>query len=200
MKPADLTRQRLVRAALELFTTKGFHLTTTPLIARKAGVSEGTIYRHFTGKRHLLNELYRASGRWALKLVQDAAAERRAARDTLEAVARALVGGAARDPAVVRILLVTPHGDLLDDKSRELGREFRSALEAVIAQGKADGAVRTGSVEVWTGVWLAVVVSAVERVAAKDWTADHAGVDLTLGGAWAAIKNDAAPATPPPGA
>src|SRR5438067_3313736 len=33
MTQADLTHQRLVRAALELFTTTGYHLTTTPLIA-----------------------------------------------------------------------------------------------------------------------------------------------------------------------
>src|SRR5439155_924427 len=69
MTQADLTRQRLIRAALELFTTTGYHLTTTPLIARKAGVAEGTIYRHFDSKQHLLNELYRAAGRWAVRVV-----------------------------------------------------------------------------------------------------------------------------------
>src|SRR5438034_680603 len=37
MTQADLTRQRLIRAALELFTTTGYHFTTTPLIARKGG-------------------------------------------------------------------------------------------------------------------------------------------------------------------
>src|SRR5690349_22466806 len=72
MTQADLTRQRLVRAALELFTSQGYHETTTPEIAKKAGVAEGTIYRHFTGKQHFLNELYRAAARWAGKLVKDA--------------------------------------------------------------------------------------------------------------------------------
>src|SRR5256886_10061056 len=72
MTQADLTRQRLIRAALELFTTTGYHFTTTPLIARKAGVAEGTIYRHFDSKQHLLNELYRAAGRWAVRVVKEA--------------------------------------------------------------------------------------------------------------------------------
>ena len=48
------TRDRLVRAALELFTTKGYHGSTTPQIAAAAGVAEGTIYRHFQSKEHLL--------------------------------------------------------------------------------------------------------------------------------------------------
>jgi len=74
MTQADLTRERLVRAALELFTALGYHDTTTPAIAKKAGVAEGTIYRHFAGKQQFFNELYRASARWAGKLVKDAGA------------------------------------------------------------------------------------------------------------------------------
>jgi hypothetical protein len=33
----------------------------------------------------------------------------------------------------------------------------RDALQQIVASGKADGAVRTGPVELWAGVWLAVV-------------------------------------------
>ena len=40
------TRERLVRAALELFTTQGYHASTTTQIATRAGIAEGTIYRH----------------------------------------------------------------------------------------------------------------------------------------------------------
>lgn len=191
MKQSDLTRQRLVRTALDLFTTRGYYLTTTPLLAKKAGVAEGTIYRHFEGKQHLLNELYRAAARWAVKLVKEAGESRAPAREALAGVARALVDGAARDPAVVRILLLTPHGDLLDDKSRELARELRHGIGGLVARGKAEGAVRVGSAEVWAGVWLAVVAHAVEKVAGKDWSADHTAVGLVIDGAWAAIRNDA---------
>jgi len=62
MTQADLTHQRLVRAALELFTTTGYHLTTTPLIAKKAGVAEGTIYRHFASKQHLASRKAPSTG------------------------------------------------------------------------------------------------------------------------------------------
>jgi len=100
MAQADLTRQRLVRAALELFTSVGYHLTTTPLIAKKAGVAEGTIYRHFDSKQHLLNELYRAAGRWAGKVVKEADALKVGPREKLAELARGLVAGAEREPAV----------------------------------------------------------------------------------------------------
>src|SRR5690348_4742462 len=140
MRQADLTRQRLVRAALELFTTRGYHDTTTPLLAKKAGVAEGTIYRHFDSKEHLLNELYRA--------------------------ARALVDGAVRDPGVVRILQLERHGALLDERSKDAARELGRALESLVAQGKAQNMVRTGSAELWAGVWLAVVRHTLEKICA----------------------------------
>jgi len=186
MSPAaDLTHQRLIRAALELFSSRGYHDTTTAQIAKKAGVAEGTIYRHFPSKQQLLNELYRAALRWAAKAVEDAVGA--TPRDRLAAVAQGLVEGAVRDPAVVKLGLLERHDALLDDESRRTAREFRLGVERVIAQGKAEGSVRAGAVEVWAAVWLAVVSYALEKVVAKEWKPGDAGVGLAIEGAWEAI-------------
>src|SRR3989442_2714463 len=99
MPIADLTRQRLARAALEHFTTRGYETTTTAEIAKKAGVSEGAIYRHFTGKQQLLNDLYRASARWATEVLQQAEAGGGTPRQRLARLGRGLAVGAGRGPA-----------------------------------------------------------------------------------------------------
>jgi len=184
---ADLTRQRLIRAALELFATRGYHDTTTAQIAKKAGVAEGTIYRHFPSKQQLLNELYRAALRWAAKLVQDAEAAEKP-RVQLARVAQALAEGAVRDPAVVKLGFLERLEPVLDDESRKTAREFRAALERVIAQGKAEGTIRAGAVDVWAAVWLAVVSYALEKVVTKEWKPGDAAVGLVIEGAWGAIK------------
>ncbi len=174
MTQADLTRERLVRAALELFTAQGYHETTTPQIAKRAGVAEGTIYRHFTSKQHCFNELYRTAARWAGQLVKDADALKVGPREKLAELARGLVTGATHEAA-------------LDEESRKTARDFRLGLESLIAQGKADGSVKAGAAEVWAGVWLGVVTVVVDRVSAKEWPETHAGVKLALDGAWDAI-------------
>ena len=186
---AELTRQRLIRAALELFTSRGYYETTTAQIAKKAGVAEGTIYRHFRSKQQLLNELYRAAQRWAASVVQDAAAAGGGgeARARLAAAAQALVDGAARDPAVVKLGLLERLDAELDDESRKAARELRAGLERLVAQGKAEAAVRAGAVEVWAGVWLSVVGYALEKVVAKEWKPGDAAVGLVIEGAWGAI-------------
>src|SRR5213078_3196531 len=170
----DLTHQRLSRAALELFSSRGYHDTTTAQIAKKAGVAEGTIYRHFPSKQQLLNDLYRAALRWAAKTVEDSSGATPRAR--LAAAAQGLVEGAVRDPAVVKLGLLERHESILDDESRRVAREFRMGIERVIAQGKADGSVRAGAVDVWAGVWLATIGYALEKIVLKDWKTADAGV------------------------
>ncbi|MDN5789474.1 MAG: TetR/AcrR family transcriptional regulator [Micrococcales bacterium] len=48
------TRAALQDAALELFADLGYEGTTTARIARRAGVSEMTLFRHFASKESLL--------------------------------------------------------------------------------------------------------------------------------------------------
>ncbi len=45
---------RIVEAAIEIFSEKGFAAASTSEIAQKAGVAEGTIFRHYKTKKDLL--------------------------------------------------------------------------------------------------------------------------------------------------
>jgi AcrR family transcriptional regulator len=186
-RDGEATRQRLLRAALELYTTVGFRATTTPAIAARAGVAEGTIYRHFSGKEHLLNEVFRGAQRWGTTIVRETT---EAAQDTpgrLQQVARRLLDTAARDAPLTRMLLRRRDEQHLDEKSREAEREFRDALQHLVAAGKTDGRVRSGPAELWTDVWLALLAFVAERVGAREWAPDAPPVGMALDAAWDAI-------------
>jgi AcrR family transcriptional regulator len=184
-RDGEATRQRLLRAALELYTTVGFRATTTPAIAARAGVAEGTIYRHFSGKEHLLNEVFRGAQRWGATIVREAEGE--GTPNRLHRIARTLFDTAARDAALTRMLLRHRDEQHLDEKSREAEREFRDALQHVVAGGRTDGAVRTGPTELWADVWLALVAFIAERIGARDWAPDAPPVGMALDAAWDAI-------------
>lgn len=51
-------RDKILQAALALFTERGFHNTPTSLIAKEAGVATGTLFHHFKNKDELVNTLY----------------------------------------------------------------------------------------------------------------------------------------------
>ena len=187
-RDGEATRQRLLRAALDLYTTIGFRATTTPAIAARAGVAEGTIYRHFSGKEHLLNEVYRNAQRWGAGLVREAEPNGQPSVSArLAGIARRLLDAAARDPSLTRMLLRSRDEQHLDERSREAAREFRQALQQVVAGGEQQGAVRQGPPDLWTDVWLALVAFAAERVGAQEWDAESPQIGLTLDAAWDAI-------------
>ena len=187
---ADLTRQRLIRSALELFTTRGYHDTTTAQIAKKAGIAEGTIYRHFASKQQLVNELYRAAQRWATRIVQETARDPEAgtARARLTAVAHGLVEGATQETAIVKLGLLVQLSAIVDDESRKTERDFRAALERIVAEGKAEGTVRAGAVDVWASVWLSVISHALRKIVAGDWKPGDTSVRLVIEAAWRSIS------------
>src|SRR6478672_11720543 len=118
-RDAEATRRRLIAAALELFTTTGFRATTTPMLADRAGIAEGTIYRHFSGKDELLNAAYRQVQDWAAGMVKEIESDRLLpVRDRLLSIARRLLEEAARDGAAMRMLLQTRDERHLDERSR----------------------------------------------------------------------------------
>ncbi len=186
-RDGEATRQRLLRAALDLYTTVGFRATTTPAIAARAGVAEGTIYRHFSGKEHLLNEVYRNAQRWGLEMVREPGEHPLPAAERLRSIGRRLLDAAAHDPALARMLLRTREEQHLDEASREAARQFRGALQEVIAGGRSEGAVREGPTELWTDLWLALVAFAAERLGSREWNPDGVEAGLTLDAAWDAI-------------
>src|ERR1700747_4652 len=47
-------RERMVMAAVDLFTEQGYDATTVAQIAERAGVTKSTFFRHFPDKRELL--------------------------------------------------------------------------------------------------------------------------------------------------
>jgi AcrR family transcriptional regulator len=201
-RDGDATRERLLQAALELYTTTGYSRTTTPMLAEHAGIAEGTIYRHFKSKEQLLNEAWRRAYRAAMELLKTLDNDRvRKAPERLALLGRQLVDLAASDPSLTRMLFASEPEPYLDEPSRAVRRDFLDGLVQQVAMGKSDGLVRPGPAELWASVWFTVVQHAMDLVASRTWTADSSTAALTLEAAWDAIaaRDAATPASRLPG-
>ena len=64
-------RNRIVKAALNLFQTKGFDGTTTKAIARKAGIAEGTVFNYFRSKEDIALYFFEQEVGHAVAAVRD---------------------------------------------------------------------------------------------------------------------------------
>jgi AcrR family transcriptional regulator len=103
-------RERLVVAAVDLFTEQGYDATTVAQIAERAGVTKSTFFRHFPDKRELL-----VAGQETLsRLLTEGVAQAPADASPLEAVAAGLTrASTAMGPA-----------------SRELAPRLKAAIAA----------------------------------------------------------------------
>src|SRR5713101_4941464 len=64
-------RERIVKAALSLFQTRGFDATTTKAIARRAGIAEGTVFNYFKSKEDIALHFFEQEVDHAIAAVRD---------------------------------------------------------------------------------------------------------------------------------
>jgi AcrR family transcriptional regulator len=79
------TRRRIIEEATTLFATKGFAATTTLDIARKAGVSHGSVFAHFPSRGELVGHVVAEFGQKVSDLTHERARSGRGLRAVLEA-------------------------------------------------------------------------------------------------------------------
>ncbi len=70
-KIRDESRKRIIQAALEQFSQKGFERSSMKELAEKAGVSKGLLYNYFSSKKALLMALFQASMEEMDKVIEE---------------------------------------------------------------------------------------------------------------------------------
>src|ERR1700682_5582214 len=103
-RSADI-RERLFRAALDLFARKGFTETTVEDITDAADVGKGTFFNYFPSKDHILL----AFGEMQLAKLDSAGEEARASHEPMPHFLRSLgvrmTQEPIRNPGIIRTLL-----------------------------------------------------------------------------------------------
>ncbi|GAA4667825.1 TetR/AcrR family transcriptional regulator [Frondihabitans cladoniiphilus] len=104
-------RERLTKAALELFAERGFDDVTTAEIAARAEVTERTYFRHFPDKREVLFDGERMLTEWvtaALSSVPSDIASWQAMRRTVDLIVPRLEANRVDGDRLAALIEVTP--------------------------------------------------------------------------------------------
>jgi len=132
-------KNAIERAALELFAEHGIDGTSTRMIAERAGVTEGALYRHHAGKEDLVAALFRQYFEGFGDLLADASQAAGPFPDRIRRMVRAFLESYDADPLGFRFILLVQH-ELLD-KAREVRTSPTAEITRVVAE-----AVRTGEI------------------------------------------------------
>jgi AcrR family transcriptional regulator len=128
-------RERLVVAAVDLFTEQGYDATTVAQIAERAGVTKSTFFRYFSDKRELL-----VAGQETLsRLMAEGIAAAPASASPLEAVAAGLERASSE----------------MGPMNRELGPRLKAAVAASTELQERDALKSVGLAAAMTAALVA---------------------------------------------
>lgn len=186
--PADKC-EAILAAALALFAERTFDGTAVPLIAERAGVAAGTIYRCFDSKEALVNTLYR---RWKGAL-SSTVAEAMAAGSTDEERFRLMWRGlwrfASSEPRALAFIETQHHGSYLDDESRALAASNEEAAVAYVRAAQDAGAIRQAPPGMLIALVFGAFVGIVKQAGPAGLTLDEAAMLASADVMWSALRS-----------
>jgi TetR/AcrR family transcriptional regulator, fatty acid metabolism regulator protein len=144
-KAAGGKRERILRAAVDVFAQTGYHNARVSDVARVAGVADGTIYLYFTNKEELLVTIFRESAHRHFDALRDAL---RAASDPAVKIRIAIehhlrAFGADRALAIVMQVELRQSLKFITQLTRDEVTAYLTILKEIVEEGQKKGAFRT---------------------------------------------------------
>jgi AcrR family transcriptional regulator len=131
------TRERIVRAALELVALGGYREAQVAAVARRAAVATGTVYRHFPSKAELLTEVFRVASQREVDAVAAVTGEH--ATERLAAAVDTFARRALRGRRLAWALLAEPVDPAVEAERLVFRRAYADVFARAIAEGVQRG-------------------------------------------------------------
>jgi len=137
-------REAILTAALELFNERSFNGTPMPLVAQRAGVGAGTIYRYFDSKEALGNAVFRACKTALQRQLVERWRAGLTPREAFRALWRGLWEFSRDNPAAFQFLETHNHASYLDAESIATSEAMFVSICDFVRHGQSAGALRDG--------------------------------------------------------
>ena len=157
------TRDRILDAALNIFSAKGFHDTKLDEIVAAGGISKGSIYFHFPNKEKLfialVDQFADVIERRAREAIEDEAAGMIRVRVALEAVLETFAK--YRVPAKLLLVQAVGLGTVFERKRMEVTDRFAQLIQTYLDEAVADGSIAPVNTHIVAHAWMGAIYSVV---------------------------------------
>jgi AcrR family transcriptional regulator len=186
--PAVDKREAILAAALDLFNELSFNGTPMPLVAQRAGVGAGTIYRYFESKEALGNAVYQRCKLAMQRHLAERVRPDLTPREGFGAMWRALWEFFRDNPAACRFLETHNHASYLDAASVATSDAAFAAVCDFVRHGQAAGAIRSGEAAVLIAMALGAFIGLVKESDAGRFLLDAAVVATAEELVWSMLR------------
>ncbi|SEB43383.1 TetR/AcrR family transcriptional regulator [Paenibacillus sp. GP183] len=176
---------KIVQAAVEIFSEKGYSGSSTSEIAQKAGVAEGTIFRHYKTKKDLLLSIVAPTmtkliAPFALKdFTRILEADYPEAEDFLRAVIRNRMEFARKNTPVIKIFLheIPFHAELQAQfkelAAKQVVQRAEKAVKHFQSQGKMIELPSSTAIRLIATTIIGLILSRFLFLPEADWDEDR---------------------------
>lgn len=131
VKPTDFTKLYEVKeAAIKVIVERGYYGATIAQISKEAGVSDGYLYRHFSGKSELVKELYIERMGYFHTIILEAIRKKNSVKEVLLDAYQFLNETVQEDANTIAFIFILDHDhsfefpDEVRDGFRKIGQEL----------------------------------------------------------------------------
>lgn len=153
------TRERILDAAMELFSAKGFYDTRLDEIAAEASASKGAIYFHFPNKEKLFIALVDQFADLIERRAKEAIAQEtkgiRRVQAALESVLESF--SKYRRPAKLLLVQAVGLGSVFERKRVEFNDRFVLIIKIYLDEAVADGVIPPVNTAIVSHAWMGAI-------------------------------------------
>jgi len=137
-------RDRILKAAIEVFAKNGFYATRVSEIAKAAGVADGTIYLYFKNKEDVLITIFEEGITRLLTILREVAESDEPFENRITRIVELQLGllEEQRDLAEVITVNLRQSSRLLKQYATPLFMQYIDVIAGVVREGQEEGAFR----------------------------------------------------------
>lgn len=165
MTKSEDTRERILDAALNVFSNKGYHDTRMDEIVAASDTSKGSIYFHFPNKERLFLALVDQFADLLERKVTEAVAGEEEGILRVRAALQACLEtfGRYRRPAKILLVQAVGLGSVFEKKRIEVNDRFASLIKKYLDESIAVGDIAPVDTDVVSYAWMGAIYGIVIR-------------------------------------
>lgn len=168
----DVRREQILEAARAAFVETGFVPTRMEDIARRANLSKGGVYFHFSSKQELFDALVQQEYDVSIGMLEQVRRQEGSVAEKLATLARFYLGRLGDNTVSSRFFVVMQAVAIRDPQVRSrlvtMHEAFVVAIESVLQEGVARGEVRPVDINS-VGTLLKAIINGLEVAAAMGY-------------------------------
>ena len=146
IKKGDYTMSKnkeddIYEAAMHLFAKRGYDGTTIPMIAERANVGVGTIYRYFSNKEYLVNDLFIKCITRMTNAVMEGYPSNVSIQEQYSHIYNSLFQFARNDSDAFLFFNAQDDAYYLNEDSKKAAMDFLNLFIKVIQEGEKEGVI-----------------------------------------------------------